>query len=352
MQEVLKEIAKEAERRSKVPAYAASVERVLKALLATGDFWKVVDISDEPLPLVAEILKILNERGFVKFEQEMIILTEDGFELAKRLSITPFSSHRCPTCRGKGVVIDGQLKKAYETFVEIQKDRPSAAHEFDQGYITPENTFFRVALADDRGDLREKDVIVLGDDDLMSVALALSGFPRKVTILEIDERLVSFIKEVSEKYNLNIDARVHDLREPLPDDVVNSYDTFFTDPPETVEAIKAFVGRGVATLKSERKAGYFGITRRESSLDKWRKIQVVLNEMGLVITDIIHNFNDYVNWDYFEQMRGWELTPVKKAPSQIWYRSAQYRVETVRGFKGFNEPIVGDIYNDAESSTT
>ncbi len=349
--EILEQIAREAEENTQVPAYPRSVEKVIAAVMSSSDFWKIVDLSDEPLPLVAEILKLLNKRDLVVFEGDQILLTEAGAELASKAKIEPFASHVCPRCKGRGVVID-DLKEAYEKFLKIQEERPPAIHQFDQGYVTPENTFARVALADSRGDLRGKKVIVLGDDDLMSIALALSGLPEKVTILEIDERLVNFIKEVSDKYNLGIDARVHDLRQPLPEDVVGAYDTFFTDPPETVEAIKAFVGRGVATLKAERCAGYFGVTRRESSLDKWRRIQKVLLDMGLVITDLIHNFNEYVNWDYYEEMRGWQLTPVKKAPEDIWYRSTQFRVETVRGFKGFNEPIVGDIYNDAESSTT
>jgi predicted methyltransferase len=349
--EILEQIAKEAEANTQVPAYGRSVEKVIAAIMSSSNFWRIVDLSDEPLPLVAEILKLLNKRGLVAFEGTQILLTEAGAELAKKAGIEPFASHRCPTCKGRSVVID-DLKSAYEKFLKIQEKRPPAIHQYDQGYVTPENTFARVALADDRGDLRGKKVIVLGDDDLMSIALALTGLPAKVTILEIDERLVNFIKEVSEEYNLNIDARVHDLREPLPEDVVGAYDTFFTDPPETVEAIKAFVGRGVATLKGERCAGYFGVTRRESSLDKWRRIQKVLLDMGLVITDLLHNFNEYVNWDYYQEMRGWQLTPVKEPPKDIWYRSTQFRVETVRGFKGFNDPIVGDIYNDAESSTT
>ncbi|NJE13887.1 bis-aminopropyl spermidine synthase family protein, partial [Thermococcus sp. LS2] len=76
----------------------------------------------------------------------------------------------------------------------------------------------------------------------------------------------------------NIEIFTFDLRKPLPDYALRKFDTFITDPPETVDAIRvdairAFVGRGIATLKGPGCAGYFGITRRESSLDKWRDIQ-------------------------------------------------------------------------------
>jgi predicted methyltransferase len=349
---LIERIAGEVEKNTKVTTYPKSVEKVLSAVMATPNFWKIVDLSDEPLPLVAEVLKLLNYHGIVVFEDNRVLLTEAGRRLVREAGITPsVSSHRCPRCGGRGVVIDN-FRSAFEMFLRVQKDRPPAVHHYDQGYVTPENTFARIALADERGDVRGKSVVVLGDDDLMSVALAMTGLPSKVTVLEIDERLVNFIDTVSKEYRLNIDVRLHDLRKPLPADVVAGYDTFFTDPPETVEAIKAFVGRGVATLKGERCAGYFGVTRRESSLDKWRKIQQVLLDMGLVVTEIVHNFNEYVNWDYYKDMRGWKLSPVKEPPSDVWYRSTQFRVETVRGFKGFNDYISGDIYTDHESSTT
>jgi predicted methyltransferase len=350
--ELLSRIAEEAGRNTGIPSYRRSVESVIMAVMSSSDFWRIVDLCDEPLPLVAEILKLLERNDIVAFNGSEILLTEKGVELADRYGIFPAVSHICPTCRGRGVVIDGKLKEAFRVFLKVQENRPEAVHEYDQGYVTPENSFARIALADEKGDVRGKEIIVLGDDDLMSLALALTGLPKKVTVLEIDERLIDFIASVSNRYDLGIDARLFDLRKPLPGDLLSSFDTFFCDPPETIPAVKAFVGRGVSTLKGERCAGYFGITRRESSVDKWNGIQRVLIDMGLTITDIIHNFNEYINWGYYEEMRGWRLTPIRKPPKGIWYRSSQYRVETIKGFKGFNEPIVNDIYNDAESSTT
>jgi predicted methyltransferase len=108
-------------------------------------------------------------------------------------------------------------------------------------------------------------------------------------------------------------------------------------------------------LKGERRAGYFGITRRESSLDKWREIQrTLINEFNVVITDIIRNFNHYINWGYEEETRAWKLAPIKKKPEEIWYKSYMFRIETLKDSRGFEEEVdVGDeLYNDAESSTT
>ena len=82
-------------------------------------------------------------------------------------------------------------------------------------------------------------------------------------------------------------------------------------------------------------------------------MQRMLLSYGVVFTDIIHNFNEYVNWGYEEDTRAWRLAPVKVLPDRPWYRSALYRIEALEGFRG-NKKDYGDrnIYEDEESSTT
>ena len=339
---------------SEIPVYERSIENVLSAILTTGDFWKIVDLSEEPLPLVADIIRVLEEEGLVKITDK-IELTEKGLEYVKNLGIGKRELNECEFCEGRGISLknyEDLLKK----FKEIVKNRPMPKHEYDQGFVTPECTVARIALMNSRGDLFNKDVLVLGDDDLTSIALMLSKLPRRIVTVDIDERLINFIKEVAEEIGYkNIEVITLDLRKPLPEKYKKSFDTFITDPPETVFAIKTFIGRGISSLKGERKAGYFGITRRESSLDKWREIErVLINDFNVVITDIIRNFNHYVNWGYEEETRAWKLAPIKKKPEDIWYKSCMFRIETLKDSKGFDEEVkVGDeLYNDAESSTT
>ncbi len=340
---MLSDIIGSAEVETGIKAYPRSIMRILGALKQTGDFWEIVDMSDEPLPLVAYILKKLMEKGIVRTKNGEMVLFEE-------LEGEEFHIHRCIECDGRGVVID-DFRKEFETFMEIQKNRPPAIREYDQGYVTHLTTFSRIAVADQKGDLRKKDVIILGDDDLVSIALGLTNLAGRIVVLEIDTRLISFIKKISNEYGLDIEAITYDLQKPIEDDYLSSFDTFFTDPPETIDAFRAFIGRGLVTLRSPRCAGYFGLTRRESSLDKWLKLQEILvNEFRVVVTDILHNFNVYVNWDY--DMRAFELSPVSSKPRTNWYRSSLFRIETLEGFRGFNDEISGDIYTDAESSTT
>ena len=79
----------------------------------------------------------------------------------------------------------------------------------------------------------------------------------------------------------------------------------------------------------------------------------MLLKYRIVFTDIIHNFNEYVNWGYEEQTRAWTLSPVKVRPKKNWYRSALYRFETLKGFRGNLKDYGNEnIYEDEESSTT
>jgi len=206
------------------------------------------------------------------------------------------------------------------------------------------------------GDIIKGKVFVLGDDDLTSIALMLSDLPRRIVAVDIDKRLIDFIRKAADEIGYNdIEVTTLDLREPLPSGYSKAFDTFITDPPETLYAIETFVGRGISSLRGERRAGYFGITRGESSLDKWREIQrVLLGKFNVIITDIIRSFNHYVNWGYEEETRAWELSPIKRNPESIWYKSYMFRIETLEGSRGFEGAVdIGrELYDDEESSTT
>ena len=349
----MKDVLVKVREKTDIPVYERSVENVIGAVQGSSNIWRIVDLSEEPLPLVVAILEVLRDLGYIQF-RDGVFLTEEGKRFAQRYGIGRREDYTCPYCKGKTVDMEA-FKDLLERFKEIVKNRPEPKHEFDQAYVTPETTVARVVFMHTRGDLENREVFVLGDDDLTSIALMLSGLPKRIAVLDIDHRLTEFIEKTAEEigYN-NIEIFTFDLRKPLPEYALRKFDTFITDPPETVDAIRAFVGRGIATLKGPGCAGYFGITRRESSLNKWRDIQkLLLNEFQVVITDIVRNFNEYVNWGYEEETRAWRLIPIKVKPTYNWYKSYMFRIQTLEGSRGYEEEIrEEDIYNDEEASTT
>lgn len=346
----LNRIAKDISNRSRIKVNSKNVERLLGALRKTKLPWELVDFSDFPVPAVFESMKVLEEKEIISISGAGFKLTEKGKDVIKE--VHPVEDISCARCEGRGIALE-KFSGLAKRFLKIQKSRPRAIRGFDQGYVTPETTLSRLAIAYERGDVAGKEIILLGDDDLMSIVLGLSGLTKGITVVEIDKRLTDFIQETADKEEFRVNVQTFDLRHPLPKEHVKKYDTFFTDPPETLKAADAFIGRGIATLRAPGSAGYFGFTRREASLSKWHDVQKLLLKYKIVFTDLIHNFNEYVNWGYEEETKAWRLSPVKVRPKKNWYRSALYRFETLDGFRGsFKDYGKENIYEDEESSTT
>lgn len=327
------------------------LERILASLILTPHFWRVVYLSNQPFNVVAEAIKLFQQEGLVQVnEARQIFLTPAGQKIVEEKNIKPRISHTCSKCQGRGITLEKLGELAIE-FREISQSRPPAIIDYDQGYVTNETTLSRIALLADRGDIQGKEIIILGDDDLVSIAAALSGLPKRVVTLEVDERLISFINEVAKKKGLPIETRCHNLLNKLPDEYVGSFDTFLTDPPETVEAFKLFITRGLAALKGPGCAGYFGLTYVESSLEKWRVFQQILTEeFRLTITDLIHDFNEYVNWDYLLPSIRDDLPFIQIEPDFNWYRSSQYRILTTESYQPLNIDFPEeDIYVDQDA---
>ncbi len=353
---LLNDFAIKAREESQVRIYKKNIERVISALLKSGDFWEIVDMSDIPVPAASGIVKVLVKEGYAFIDdEENVRLTQKGYDLVKEYGIEPYQDYRCHACGGRGLPFYSDLE-LYRKFLQLTKDRPEAIRDYDQGSVTPETTISRVLFIDSRGDLRNKDIFVLGaEDDLTGLAIALTMKARSLLIVDIDKRLIDFDNRIFKELGIdNAEARVWDLRNPLPQDILGHYDVFVSDPPETLPAFRAFIGRGIAALKEDGGVGYFGLTLRDSSIFRWRDFQISLTtEFGVAITDIVQNFNDYVTWNYHSETKAAEIAPVKRQPKGTWYRSSWYRVEALPGFKRWNEPISEDVfYLDEEGSTT
>lgn len=350
----LENIAKQIEKTTGFECYAHCVRKVLSSVLAESDLWKIFDYSDIPLSMASQILKALQEQKLIAFTDSKIKLSSKGMKLIDSLQIEKAKHYICPTCNGKKYPINSSFEALYQKFIQVVQDRPEPIQQYDQGYVTAETSIARLIIADERNNLKDKKIVLLGDDDLMSIAIGLSGLAKEVIVFEADERLIDYINKKCTTLGIsNIKAIQFNLKSSIPDEYVGYFDTFLADPPETLAAFKAFIGRGIALLKEAGSAGYFGFTLRDASLRKWQQIQkVLLNEFEVAITDIIYNFNEYVNWDYHDNTPAFEIAPVKTIPEEIWYKSSLYRIETLPGFKGMNEPISMEVLHADEENTT
>jgi len=321
------------------------LDRIVGSIQKSSNFWKIVELSRQPLPVVVKVLKSLMDSGDLMVEDEKIVFTGKGSE-DNIYGALDFDESKCKMCKGRGIDFD-RYRDLLEEFSVIVKNRPSALKEFDQGFVSEETTVARVALMHRWGDIDRKDIMIIGDDDLLSIALWLTGMPRRITVLEIDKRLTSFIRDIA---GGRVEVMEYDVRKPLPQDLMGSFDVFFTDPTESLEGFKLFSLRGMLSLRNES-SGYFGLTRVEASLNKWYEIQRFIHECGFVITDIIDDFNHYQDWDYYMDTKAYSIAPVKTRPVSYWYKSSQLRIERVLDRELDNPALNGFIYVDDESST-
>ncbi len=315
--------------------------KVLRQLLDTSNPWEAAGRVRLAFPRYVRTLKNLKRKHLVAMKPGHVTLTSRGRQVAHKVKLRSSDT------------IDQALARGVEEFKRISESRPSSISTYDQGFMTVESVFNRLELMVKMGDVDGRRIAILGDDDLLSIAICLASEPESVTVFEIDKRLVEFILDIARKYGFPIDSKCFDLREPLPKSLMGKYDTFASDPSETFAGLKMFIGRGLFMLRAgEGRAAYFGLTSIEASNTKWAKLQRwLLNRYELAITHILPENAYYQNWpDLIPQTARFGLEPLRKQPISLWFNSSLIRMETLKGFKP--KPlgrIRSPIFNDDEA---
>ncbi len=336
-----------------LPRAAAQVLRRLYRSPASP--WELIDSQDGTLREFCQVLERLEAEGLISRRGTRFELTEAGRREAARLG-GGLPEFRCGACGGRGYALP-ELEFADE-FLRMVRGRPLPLEEYDQGYIAPEDVLLRAGFMLERGDVAGRSILLIGDDDLLSIALALTGVAKRVHALDADSRVVEFINSAASELDAELEAEVYDVRKPLPEELAGEFDVFVTDPVETLPGITLFLSRGAEGLRGRGCSGYFGLTTLEAGVGKWYRIQGVLQEMGFAITDIRRRFSVYPceESNFFRYQE--KLRVVKVLGSRCdhhWFRSAFCRVEAaeepapaVRGEVELGE----EMYHDEECWAT
>jgi predicted methyltransferase/DNA-directed RNA polymerase subunit RPC12/RpoP len=244
-----------------------------------------------PLPVVAAICGELRTRGVLTADRPARLTPAARAVFDPGAAVTG----RCPTCAGRGVVAAPDLAAALEPAAGAI---PPVRVELDQTHCTPETKSRRVLAMHDAGALSGRRVLVLGDDDLISLALAEfarrhgSG-PAAVTVVEVDPALVAFLRGRLADAPFPVEVIEHDLAEPLPDRLLSTVDTVQTDPPYTVAGAELFLTRAASALRPGAGGEVFlslGVRRPAETV----AVQDVLSRLGLAVRAMVPGFNEYV----------------------------------------------------------
>lgn len=150
------------------------------------------------------------------------------------------------------------------------------------------------------GALQNRRVLLLGDDDLISVTIdrmarhyRLGRWVKELVVVDVDQAVLDYCRSRLRNAPFPRLFVRHDLRAPLPPELEGRFDTVLSDPPYTSQAAELFLSRAAAALDGTTGGNVFlcfGMKTPQSSL----RVQSAIWSMGFVIRELIRNFNEYL----------------------------------------------------------
>ena len=280
----------------------AEGERGVRAVLATiarlepVSTRRISRAAALPVPIVAAVCGELRKRSVVA-EQRPAQLTRAGRRLfaGGRLRLRTAS---CRSCRSSGIVVPGELDALVRELSQAVRGGPPARLELDQCHCTVETKLRRLLAIHEAGALVGRRVLLLGDDDLTSLALrrlvrSLGSHSTlaSLAVVDVDPALIAFLERELTEAPFPVTCVEHDLRGPLPPALVGAFDTVVTDPPYTTAGARLFLSRAADAL-DERGDVFlsFGSRRPDAAV----QLQHAIVELGFVIQSLRRDFNEYV----------------------------------------------------------
>lgn len=280
---------------------SSGVSALLRAVYRAGSL-RLQDAAREarlPLPVATAVRRELEKAGLLE-RKHGLTLTGDGREFVERdLGMRTQIDITCAACAGHGIVIPDLLQGEVERLTEIVKRAPSVDVTLDQAPCSPDTSMRRALLMLERGALEGKRVLLLGDDDSVSIAIGLLGralrqgdLTRGVTVIDADERRLAFLRDAAAREQLALETVHHDLRRPLPASLRRAFDVIETDPPYTLEGARLFLARGCEALTAQADGHcFFSFAHWPPS--QTLDLQKVFIELGLAVRAVWPNFNRY-----------------------------------------------------------
>jgi N4-bis(aminopropyl)spermidine synthase len=258
---------------------------------------EVSRMAELPVPIVAAVCNELRRRGVVDRARPVRLTAAAREHLAAYhadLNVI------CPECGGSGLVVPAALAGLTSLLERAAAGAPSAKPELDQTHCTVATKIRRVLAMHEAGALLGRRILLLGDDDLMSVAItafaatvgAAAGIER-LTVIDSDPDVLAWAADQISGTGIEVELVEHDLRRPLPGGLAGGFDVACTDPPYTVGGAELFLSRAVSGLAPEPGRHLFfsfGARRPDETLH----VQQLIGSMGLAVRALWPNFNTYL----------------------------------------------------------
>jgi predicted methyltransferase/DNA-directed RNA polymerase subunit RPC12/RpoP len=277
----------------------AGVQRVLQAFrrLQLTSTKAVSRHAGLPLPLVAAVSNELRARGVLSRDRPSR-LTEYGERLLADLPRDAGMDPTCTCCAGQGIQIPDELAPVVARLDDIMSAAPAVDMTLDQSHCTAETKVRRVLLMIRYGILPGPNLLLVGDDDLIGIAVALVsgalGRPlvQHLGIVDISTDVLDFSQDHLSDLGQRVDLVQQDLRQTLDERLTGRYEVAMTDPPYTVEGARLFLSRAVEGLRTGAgRSIIFSFGRKGP--DEALAVQQAIGELGLTVEAMHRDFNEY-----------------------------------------------------------
>jgi hypothetical protein len=136
-------------------------------------------------------------------------------------------------------------------------------------------------------------ILLLGDDDFVSIELAEAGF-RNITAIDIDKKIIGDIKKIADSRGLKVRLAVHDLRKPVPLELMDEYDLVFFDPQYSPEGLELFLSAALNFTSGYPNTLFFSSIHLMSLMPSGiQAVESLLDQAGVELIEFQQGFNVY-----------------------------------------------------------
>lgn len=203
-------------------------------------------------------------------------------------------------------------------------DRPAADTDNAQLHIDPESSVRRGLAARDRlARLGSSGFIAIGDDDAVTVVLALLGV-RDLAAVDIDPRLLEWLVRAVARAGASLEAERADVfDDPVPPRFAARFALAAADPPRCFEDAVDFLRFGARCLRRDAPASMLWADHADWNFEHGDVLDA-LPELGFTIAEVHELFHAY------PPERAWLPDPDAKARElgvdSAWLRALVSRV--------------------------
>ncbi|WP_397599438.1 bis-aminopropyl spermidine synthase family protein [Silvanigrella sp.] len=162
---------------------------------------------------------------------------------------------------------------------------------YNQLPCTIETRKKRADLLEKNG-FRDKEILLIGDDDLLSVELVARNF-RHITVLDCDLKLLNKLRILTQEAKYPVNYFHVDLYEGFPKFLNHIFDVVCFDPPQNYEDLNKFMSCAIQSLKNQNSIFYMMVNSSALGLNNTDRLFAELLKYGFVNTNKYEFFNCY-----------------------------------------------------------